>query len=172
MIELLRKRRSIRVYEDRKIEPENIEILKETLLRSPSSRNINPWEFIFVDDKELLKRLSKAKEHGSGFLEDAALGIIVCGDEKRSDVWVEDCSIASILVQMVAQSMNMGSCWIQIRNRMHTKDITSEAYIQELFHIPKNINVESVISIGYPAEKKPGVPKEKLQLNKIKTNRF
>ncbi len=172
MIELLRKRRSIRVYEDRKIEPENIEILKETLLRSPSSRNINPWEFIFVDDKELLKKLSKAKEHGSGFLEDAALGIIVCGDEKRSDVWVEDCSIASILVQMVAQSMNMGSCWIQIRNRMHTKDITSEAYIQELFHIPKNINVESVISIGYPAEKKPGVPKEKLQLNKIKTNRF
>jgi len=54
MIELLRKRRSIRVYEDRKIEPEKIEILKEALLRSPSSRNINPWEFIFVDDKELL----------------------------------------------------------------------------------------------------------------------
>lgn len=172
MIELLRKRRSIRVYEDRKIEPEKIEILKEASLRSPSSRGINPWEFIFVDNKELLKKLSKAKEHGSEFLEDAALGIIVCGNEKRSDVWVEDCSIASILVQMVVQSMNMGSCWIQIRNRMHTKEITSEAFIQELFNIPRHIKVESVISIGYPAEIKPGVLKEKLPLKKIKMNRF
>ena len=102
MIDLLRKRRSIRVYEDRKIEPEKIEILKETLLRSPSSRNINPWEFILVDDKELLKRLSKEKEHGSEFLEGATLRIVVCGDENRSDVWIEDSSIASILVQMVA----------------------------------------------------------------------
>ncbi|MBW7899270.1 Oxygen-insensitive NAD(P)H nitroreductase [Candidatus Brocadiaceae bacterium B188] len=170
MIELLRKRRSIRVYEDRKIEPEKIEILKEALLRSPSSRNRNPWEFIFVDKKELLKELSKSKEHGSEFLEDAALGIIVCGDEKQSDVWIEDCSIASILVQTVAQSMDMGSCWIQIRNRMHNKNTSSEAYIQDLFNIPKNMKVESVISIGYPAEKKAGVPKEKLQLNKIKMN--
>lgn len=172
MIELLRKRRSIRVYEDRKIEPEKIEILKEALLRSPSSRNINPWEFVFVDDKEFLKKLSKAKEHGSEFLEDAALGIIVCGDEKRSDVWVEDCSLASILVQMVAQSINLGSCWIQIRNRMHSKDVTSEAYIQELFHIPRNMKVESVVSFGYPAEKKPGVPREKLQFDKIRINRW
>ncbi len=172
MIELLRKRRSIRVYEDRNIEPEKIEILKEALLRSPSSRNINPWEFIFVDSKELLKKLSKVKEHGSEFLKDAALGIIVCGDEKRSDVWVEDCSIASIIVQMVAQSINVGSCWIQIRNRMHNKDITSEAYIQGLFTIPQNMKVESVVSMGYPAEKKPGIPKEKLQFNKIRINRW
>src|SRR3989304_1257735 len=118
MIDLLRKRRSIRVYEDRKIEFEKIEILKEALVRSPSSRSINPWEFIFVDEKELLQKLSQAKEHGSEFLEDAAVGIVVCGDEKRSDVWVEDCSIASILVQMVAQSIGLGSCWIQIRNRL------------------------------------------------------
>ena len=122
MINLLRKRRSIRVYEDRKIELEKIEILKEAILRSPSSRNINPWEFIFVDDKELLIKLSKAKEHGSEFLESAALGIVVCGNEKKSDVWIEDCSIASILVQMVAQSLGLGSCWIQIRNRMHNKE--------------------------------------------------
>lgn len=126
----------------------------------------------FVDDKESLKKLSEAKEHGLEFLEDAALGIVVCGDEKRSDVWVEDCSIASILVQMVAQSIGLGSCWIQIRNRMHNKDTTSEAYIQKLLGIPKNMKVESIISLGYPAEKKTVVPKEKLPFKKIRVNKY
>lgn len=172
MIDLLRKRRSIRVYEDRKIESEKIEILKEALVRSPSSRSINPWEFIFVDEKELLQILSQAKEHGSEFLEDAALGIVVCGDEKRSDVWIEDCSIASILVQMVAQSIGLGSCWVQIRNRLHNKDTTSEEYVQKLLGIPKNMKVESIISLGYPAEKKIGVPKEKLPFKKIRMNGY
>jgi nitroreductase len=107
MIELLRARRSIRQYTDKRIEPEKIEILKEAVLRSPSSRNFDPWEFIFVDDRDLLKKLSLSKRHGSKFLENAALGIVICGDGHKSDVWIEDCSIASILVQMVAQSMSL-----------------------------------------------------------------
>lgn len=172
MIELLRNRRSIRVYEDRRIEPEKMEILKEALLRSPSSRGINPWEFVLVEDKGLLKALSKAKEHGAEFLEDAALGIVVCGNEKKSDVWVEDCSIASIIAQMAALSIGLGSCWIQIRNRNHDKNTTSERYIQNLLAIPEHVKVESIISVGYPAEKKAGVPKEKLPVNKIRINTY
>jgi nitroreductase len=58
MIDLLRNRRSIRQYLDRPIEPEKIERLKEAALRAPSSRNIDPWEFIFVDDRELLAKLA------------------------------------------------------------------------------------------------------------------
>ncbi|MGQ3684486.1 MAG: nitroreductase family protein [Candidatus Loosdrechtia sp.] len=172
MIDLLRERRSVRVYEKREIEPEKLEILKEALVRSPSSRNINPWEFIMVDNKGLLKQLSEAKEYGSEFLKDAALGIVICGNEKKSDVWIEDCSIASILVQMVAQSIGMGSCWIQIRNRMHDATMTSEEYIRKILGIPENIRVESIISIGYPGENKSGIPKEKLLFGKIKMNSY
>lgn len=102
MIELLRNRRSIRKYTDKDIEPEKIEILKEAVLRSPSSRNFDPWEFIFVDDRGLLKQLALCKPHGAKFLEGAALGIVICADEQKSDVWIEDCSIASIFVQMIS----------------------------------------------------------------------
>ena len=63
MIELLRNRRSIRQYLDRPIEPEKIERLKEAALRAPSSRNIDPWEFIFVDDRELLAAADLAKRN-------------------------------------------------------------------------------------------------------------
>ena len=172
MIDLLRTRRSVRKYEPGKIEDEKIEILKEALLRSPTSRNFRPWEFIFVDDRDVLARLSQAKPHGAAFLKGAALGIVVCADENRSDVWVEDCSIASILVQMVALSLGLGSCWIQIRKRTHAEGMTSVSYIQELLGLPENLKVESIISIGYPAEKGEPIPKENLETHKIRMNRY
>jgi nitroreductase len=170
MIELLKKRRSIRKYSDKVIEPEKIEILKEALLRSPSSRGIDPWEFIFVDDKELLKQLALCKPHGASFLNGAALGIVICAEEQKSDVWVEDCSIASILVQMVAQSIGLGSCWIQIRKRKFDDQMTSEDYIRKLLNIPDGLKVESIIALGYPAEKKEPVPRENLKYEKLRIN--
>jgi nitroreductase len=172
MIEMLRNRRSIRKYEKKGIDTNMLDILKEALLRCPSSRGINPWTFLFVDDRDLLYRLSQAKEHGSGFLKDAALGVVVCGDEAKSDVWVEDCSIASIVIQLTAHSLGLGTCWIQIRNRPHTKEITSERYIQELLAIPEHLRVECMISIGHPAETKTPLPFERLDFDKIKYNGY
>ena len=172
MIELLRARRSIRKYTDRPIEPEKIESLKEAVLRSPSSRNFDPWEFIFVDDRELLKKLSLSKRHGSSFLEHAALGIVICGDGEKSDVWIEDCSIASILVQMVAQSIGLGSCWIQIRKRMYDDRTTSGDYIRGLLNIPNTVKVESIIAVGYPAETREPLPRENLKDEKIHINKY
>ena len=168
MIDILRKRRSIRRYENRPIDEKSVDILKEALLRSPSSRGINPWNFIFVTDPGLLKKLSAAKEHGAAFLSGASLGIIVCGDESKSDAWIEDCSIASIIVQLTAQSLKLGSCWIQIRNRKHSEDKTSENYIRELFNLPEHIRIESIISIGYPAESKTLIPLNELDYSKIR----
>ena len=168
MIDLLRERRSIRKYEARDIEREKIDILKEALLRSPSSMNSKPWEFIFVDDKKLLAKLSQAKEHGAGFLKDASLGIAVCGDETVSDVWQEDCSIAAVIVQLAAQSIGLGSCWVQIRNRKHVQGMTSEEYVRGLLDLSENLRVECIISLGYPAEKKAGITNEQLESHKGK----
>ncbi len=172
MIDLLRQRRSIRKYTPQKIEAEKIEILKEAVLRSPSSRNINPWEFIFVDDPGLIAKLKDCKPHGANPIETAQLAVVVCADEKLTDVWVEDCSICSILLQLTAQSLGLGSCWIQIRNRMHTDEVPSEKYIQELLGIPENFKIDSVVSIGYPETPRTGKPMDELQFEKIRTNGF
>jgi nitroreductase len=172
MIEIVRNRRSIRKYEQKGIDANMLDILKEALLRCPSSRGINPWAFVFVDNPDLLLQLSQAKEHGSGFLKDAALGLIVCGDETKSDVWIEDCSIASIVVQLTAHSLGLGTCWIQIRNRPHTKEMTSEKFIQGLLGIPEHLRVECIISIGYPAENRTPLPFERLDFGKINCNGY
>ena len=172
MIELLRRRRSIRKFSAEKVAPEAVETLIEAALRAPSSRGINPWEFILVDDPELLGRLSQSKQHGSEFLKGAPLGIVVCADSTRSDVWVEDCSIAAIIIQLTAVSLGLGSCWAQIRNRQHDAEKSAETYIRELLGLPERIRVETILGIGHPAEKKSPVSADKLQHDKIKNNRW
>ncbi len=149
-----------------------MEVLKEAVLRSPSSRNLDPWEFIFVDDRQLLKRLAVCKPHGADFLVQAALGIVICGDSRQSDTWIEDCAIASILVQMVAQSLGLGSCWVQVRNRNFNTQTTSEQYVQRLLRIPEHIQVESIIAIGYPAAKREPLARADLKDAKVHRNTF
>lgn len=172
MIELLRKRRSTRKFTAEKIAPETIETIVEAALRAPSSRSINPWEFILVDDPEMLGKLSRAKQHGSEFLKNAPLAIVVCADCTKSDVWVEDCSIAAIIIQLTAVSLGLGSCWAQIRERQHDYEKTAESYVQELLGLPEHLKVECVLGIGHPAEKQRPVAADKLQQNKIKHNRW
>jgi len=167
MLDILRKRRSIRRYKALPIEAEKIDLLKEAALRSPSSRGINPWRFIFVEDRRVLAALSQAKESGSSFLRGAALGVVVCAEDGQSDVWVEDCSIASIILQLAGCSLGLGSCWIQIRNRMHDSHQSAGDYVRKTLSLPENYNVESMIAFGYPDEEKMPVPKEQLEYEKI-----
>ena len=164
---LIEKRRSIRRFTGQYVESEKIEILLEAALRSPSSRGFNPWCFIVVTNQSLLEKLSKAKQHGSSFLKGAPLGVVICGDPDKSDVWVEDCSIASIFIHLAAASLELGSCWIQIRERMYDRTQTAEAYIKDILDIPGNLRVESIVAIGYPDEKKPPHNKEELQYEKV-----
>ena len=171
-IPLIQKRRSIRRFLKRDVEPEKIDLLVEAALRAPSSRGINPWEFIVVTERETLDRLSTAKKHGSLFIKNANLGIVVCADPEQCDVWVEDASIASIFIHLAALSLGLGSCWIQIRERMHNEIITSEEYVSEILNIPVNLKIESIVGIGYPDEEKSPHAKEELQYEKVHHNVF
>lgn len=172
MIEILRTRRSIRKYTEQVIEPEKLNILKEAVLRSPSSKGINPWVFIFVDETETIQKLKNCKPHGASSLKTATLAVVICADETVNDAWVEDCSIASILLQLTAQSLGLGSCWIQVRNRMYSETKSSEKYLQDILEIPAHFRVLSIIAVGYPVKLREGKKFEDLQFEKIRSNKF
>ncbi|HOK03653.1 MAG TPA: nitroreductase family protein [Victivallales bacterium] len=165
--ELIRNRRSVRRFKNKKIEEEKIRLLEESALRAPSSRGLNPWKFLFVKDKELIAKFAKAKEHGAEFLKGAQLAVVVCADRDVSDVWIEDCSIASIYIQLAAEELGLGSCWAQIRNRFRNKDEKARDYLAKLLSLPENIEIESIIGIGYPLYKPKPVPEEKLEWKKV-----
>lgn len=119
MLDLLYSRRSIRKYTHHLVETEKIEQLIEAALLSPSSRNREAWEFAVVTNKEALKQLSISKPGSASMLSEAPLAFVVCGNPLESDVWIEDCSIAAIIIQLAAQDLGLGSCWIQLRGRMY-----------------------------------------------------
>jgi len=167
MLELMRKRRSIRKFRKDPIAQATIDDLKEAVLRSPSSRGNRPWKFFFVQDTDVITSLSRCKDSGSAFLKDASLAVVVCGDETASDVWIEDCSIATTIVHLTAASLSLGSCWIQIRNRRHNAETTAEDYARSILGIDSPFRVLSIIAIGLPDEVKAGHTYESLDHGKV-----
>ena len=179
-LDLIKTRRSTRKFSEKPIEKEKITTLIEAALRSFSSRGINPWQFIVIDDKNILEKLSKSKPHGSSFLKGAMLGIAVCADVPQCDVWVEDASIASAFIHLAAHDLGLGSCWIQIRQREHDSSNSADTYVKGVLKIPDNLpgnlpgnlTVESIIAIGYPDEIKKGHSKDSLQFDKVSFNAY
>jgi len=171
-IDLLRTRRSVRQYQDKPVEKEKIDLLVESMLRSPSSRGLNPWEFVVVTDRQILSDLSEAKPHGASFIKNAPLAIVVCADPAKCDVWVEDCSIAALIIHLAATDLGLGSCWVQMRLREHDAGMTSEEYVKKLLGLGDNMVVEAVIAIGYGKEDKPGHALSSLSYDKVNYNQY
>ena len=171
-IDLLRARRSIRRFEQKPVEKEKLDLLLEAALRSPSSKGNTPWEFIVVTDREQLVQLSVAKAHGATFLANAPLAIVVCADPGKSDVWVEDASIAATLLHLQATDLGLGSCWAQMRLRQRADNSSAQAYLSKLLGLPEGIMALAIVGIGYPAESKNGHPQSSLCCNQVSYERF
>lgn len=172
ILDLLRKRRSIRQFTRQKVETEKIDALIEAAVRTPTSRGRNPWEFIIVTDPEVLESLGKAKTHGSGFLAGAPLAIVFSADTTKSDVWTEDCSIAAMMVQMAAEELGLGSCWAQIRLRPHDDQSNAGDYINDLLGLPETHAVECVVGIGYANEEKSGHSLDDLPFDHVHREKY
>jgi len=170
--ELVRTRRSIRLYHNKPVESEKIDLILETALRAPSSRGIRPWEFVVVQDRALIQKLSRSKERGSAFAASAQVVIVVCADTEKSDAWVEDASIAASMIFLAAHSLDLGACWVQIRNRQHDKSVSAEENVRHILAIPERISVLALIAIGYPAESLPPHPWSELEYKRIHNNHY
>ena len=172
LLDLLRKRRSIRKFTGQAVEEEKIELLLEAALLSPSSKGNTPWHFVVVRDQDCISKLALAKPHGASFLKNAPLVIAVCGDSNQSDVWVEDCSIATLLLHLQATDLGLGSCWVQLRLRAHDDNQSAAVYTAELLGLPAHIQPLALVGIGYPAETKKVRSKEDLRFAQISSERL
>jgi len=171
-IDLLKKRRSIRKFAEEKLSPEEVELLMKAALMAPTSKNSHSWEFILVDEQQTLDRLALCKPNGAAFVNKAPLAIVIAGDPTTSDVWVEDAAIAATAIQLQAEAMGLGSCWVQVRFRMTASGDASESYIKELLGIPEHISVLAVIAVGEKIEEKKGFDEDRLLWEKLHLNKW
>lgn len=170
--DLVQQRRSIRKYTDEKLTPEQVELIMRAALMSPASKRTNPWQFVLVEDKEVLQKLSACKKMASTLIENCALAVVVLADPLISNVWIEDASITTIMMQLQAEDLGLGSCWVQIRNRKTAMDTCSEEYVRVLLDIPLQLQVLSIVAIGHKDQERAPFDEEKLQWEKVHVGKF
>ena len=142
-------RRSIRKYINKNIPEEYYEIMLKAAMHAPSARNRQPWHFIIITRRDILKRL--ADENPSWkMLEEAACAIVVCGDlnlEDTESFIIQDCSAATQNILLAAHELDLGSVWLGVHPREdRLKPLT------DILHIPAHILPVSMVSIGKPDE--------------------
>lgn len=172
MLDMLYRRRSIRSFLDKPVEREVVEKLVQGILLSPSGHNKKPWEFIIVNDRDVIARLADAKKHGSQFLAGAPLVVMFLGKPEVSDTWIEDTAIATTILHLHACELGLGSCWVQIRNRRTADEKPSGDYIREVLDIPAEFEVESLVGLGYADETKPAYDRGSLLYQRVHMNGF
>ena len=169
---LIKNRRSTRKFTQQLLSPEQVEKILKAGLMAPASKRKNPWQFVVVEDKEMLHKLAECKPHGAAFLEGCALAVVVLADVMISDVWIEDASIASIYMQLQAEDLGLGSCWCQVRNREREDESGAGEYIRQLLDIPYQLEVLSIIGFGHKAQERKPFDESRLQWEKVHIDRF
>lgn len=141
-IEALHSRRSIRIFEARPVGRETLEVLVDCGRLAATARNEQPWEFVVVTDREMLRRLGEATDHGRFIAEAPACILVFCQDSKY---YLEDGAAASQNILVAARASGLGACWVAGDKKPYANEI---AY---LAGAPPGLKLVSMIPVGYPA---------------------
>ncbi|MEM2904086.1 MAG: nitroreductase family protein, partial [Candidatus Bathyarchaeia archaeon] len=111
VFEAIQARRSVRAYEPEPIPMDVLSRVLEAARLAPSAENIQPWHFIVVTDAEKRRKLAEAPF--AGFLKEAPIVIVGCGNQKASPKWfMIDVAIAMQNMVLAATAEGLGTCWV------------------------------------------------------------
>lgn len=149
-VDLLLKRRSVRRFKDENISKKDLEKILEAGLLAPTSRNRKPCNFLIVENKETLKKLSESKESGAELLAGCNKAIVIVANTMISDTWIEDSSIALGYMHLMAASLDIGSCWVQIHLRKTADGKDSENVVKEITGLDDYFRIVGILALGIP----------------------
>lgn len=150
--EAIRTRRSIRRFLDSPVPEDVLESLLCSAMYAPSACNQQPWQFVVIKDRQLLREVPKINPYAA-MAADAPVAILVCGDsslEKVPGYWVVDCSAAVQNLLLAAHALGLGAVWTGV----YPQQERVEAF-RGLLGLPQNVTPHSLIPLGYPAEQPP-----------------
>ena len=153
VLDVIRARRSIRAYKSEPIPEEVLERVMEAARLAPSGKNLQPWKFILVRDRDKKMQLAEASRK-QYFMAEAPLIIVACGYPDRSyqrqgnymASWPIDVSIAVDHLMLQAQEEGLGTCWI---------GAFEETAVKTLLGIPDDVKVLALTPLGYGDEAPP-----------------
>lgn len=166
VLENIFNRTSVREYTDKEISNEDLELLVKAGMSAPTAGNMQPWEFIVIKNKKMLKKLGNMHKF-SAPAEKANAAIIVLADMNTykdrpsfSPFWITDTSVATQNILLAAHSMGIGAVWLSVYPWEGRPQ-----QIKEIIGFDENKEVLDIVVLGYPkGEQKP---KDKWKPEKI-----
>lgn len=170
VIDNIMTRTSIRAYTKDTISKEQIDQLLRAGMAAPSAANKQPWHFVVVTDRQLLKDLGNSSNNWKMTAE-APLAIVVCGDLTKAldndgrDMWIEDTSAATENILLAAHGLGLGAVWTGVYPIQEREDA-----VAKLLNLPDNLVPMATVVVGHPAESP--APKDKYKTENITFNKF
>ncbi len=167
MLDLFKQRRSARKFVPNPLSKEQIKAILAAGLLGPTSKNKHSPELFVVTDREKLQKLTGCRAAGTHILGTSALGIVVLGDTRKIDVWVEDASIATIMMQLQIESMGLASRWLQVREREAAEGGSSADFVRNVLGIEEHFGVLCVLAVSEKSEELPGYTDDDIDWSRV-----
>lgn len=152
MLDLIRKRRTIRRFADERVSEEQVETLLEMAMSAPNRLNKQPWHFVVIRDRELQKQVADTYRVRP-YVEQASVLIAVGANPAESPTWLMDISAAAENLLLAATAMGLGGAWVGAPDTALWGE--TEALLRHSLGIPPHIRIPTLLAIGYPAEVPP-----------------
>lgn len=163
-METIFQRKSVRSYTEQPVTVETLTLLVKAGMAAPTGMNRQPWEFLVIQDKEVMTKLSTDLPYAK-MLKDAQAAIIVIGNPEKSPYWYLDCSAATQNILLAAESLGLGAVWTLAYPSEERMNVIATA-----LNIPLPYRPHCLIPIGYP--KGVQTPKNKWVEAKLHLNKW
>jgi nitroreductase len=157
LLDFIKERRSIRAFQDKQIPEKEIEMILEAGRWAPSASNRQPWNFLLIKNRDVLKKLARVTGYG-WFIGEASFAVAIVGKPRTSkNYYIIDTSLVSMNMMLMAWSLGIGTCWIGSINKERAK---------EILELSRHDYLLTVLPFGYIQGAIPD-PTQRNPLNKI-----
>ncbi|MCK4598591.1 nitroreductase family protein [Candidatus Bipolaricaulota bacterium] len=159
VLDVVKKRRSVRSYQDRRVPREMLERTLEAGQWAPSPSNVQSWRFIVVQEPKQLRTL---KTLSPGFPKEASAAIVVCSNQRdvqnfagisRSTLVAEEAAMSVQNMLLAAHALGLGSCAVAS---------FSEGGTKVLLELPEHIYPILLVALGFPRKQPVAPPRKEL----------
>ena len=141
---VMKCRHSVRKF---KVTPVDENVIKDALecaAKAPTARNLQPWLFGVIKNKEMQAKIAALAVNGA-FIAEAPLCFAIFG-EKNETYFLEDCCAATENLILALQGYGIGTCWVAGAKKPYANPI------RELLGVPDKYTLVSLIAAGLPSD--------------------
>jgi nitroreductase len=165
------QRKSVRSYQDKPVQAEDLEKILRAGMAAPSAVNQQLWEFIVINRQDVLRKLGEELPYAKMLIH-AHAAIVVCGNlnktfdhNPQSTYWIMDCSAATENILLAVEALGLGAVWTAVY-----PDARRVESVRRILNLPQTVVPLNAIPIGYPERDEQ--PKDKWNKDALHWNNW